>query len=57
MKFEYLGKYITNNLYLEEKAQQQVAKANKAVGCFYDVIWRNKFLKQETKARIYDTSD
>lgn len=56
MKFKYLGIDTTSYGDIEDEVRQQVAKANKVAGCLNDVIWRNKHLRRETKARIYKTT-
>lgn len=56
LKFKYLGIDITSYGNIEDEVRQQVTKANKVAGCLNDVIWRNKYLRQDTKARIYKTT-
>jgi len=37
----------------QSEVKYQAYKAAKLSGCLNDTIWRNKYLRQETKVRIY----
>jgi hypothetical protein len=48
MEFKYLGVNITSSGNLV-KAQ----RAARVAGCLNDLVWRNKCMRKETKAKIY----
>uniref|UniRef100_A0A6P7FTG7 Uncharacterized protein LOC114332484 n=1 Tax=Diabrotica virgifera virgifera TaxID=50390 RepID=A0A6P7FTG7_DIAVI len=52
-RFRYLGIDITSYGDVKEEVRQQSLKASKAAGSLNDTIWKNKHLRQDTKARIY----
>lgn len=54
MKFKYLG--IVINGYRDIEEVRQVSRENKAAGSLNETIWKNKHLRQDTKARIYKTT-
>ena len=51
--FYYLGIIIPNNGLLKIQVQDQTRKAIRLAGCVNDMIWDNKYLRIETKARLY----
>jgi hypothetical protein len=38
---------------LKMEVKEQVTIANRLAGCLNDTIWRNKYIREETKRRIY----
>lgn len=55
-KLEIDLQIIQHELNMTEKVRQEVIKANKSAGCLNGIIWRNKYLSRDTKARIYQTT-
>ncbi|KAI4486876.1 hypothetical protein M0802_012256 [Mischocyttarus mexicanus] len=55
MTFNYLGVEITSNRDLYRETANQVKKAAVVSGALKNIIWRNKYLRKETKTRIYKT--
>jgi hypothetical protein len=53
MNFIYLGLEVTSNGALQSGIKHQAHKAAKLFGCLNDTLWRNKYLRQEMKVRIY----
>ncbi|XP_057657794.1 uncharacterized protein LOC130894813 [Diorhabda carinulata] len=54
METNYLGITLSRCGDVEsEVKKKQVQKANRAVGCLNNAIWRNKHIRTETKTRIY----
>jgi hypothetical protein len=51
--FNHLGTNITNNVILKSQAQDQTRKATRLAGCMRDMLWDNKYLRIETKVKIY----
>ena len=41
--------------FLKEEVRKQVNKASAISGCLNSYIWRNKYLRRETKVKIYKT--
>ena len=54
MTFKYLGENISSDGFLKE-VRKQVNKASAISGCLKSYIWKNKYLRRETKVRIYKT--
>lgn len=55
MSFRYLGAHITSNRNLKEEVQKQTVKAAMMAGYLRDIIWRNKYMRLESKVRVYKT--
>ncbi|KAJ4427041.1 hypothetical protein ANN_26840 [Periplaneta americana] len=55
MSFNYLGAKITSDGCLKEEVRDQVNKAAAVSGYLNSYIWKNKYLRRETKIRIYKT--
>lgn len=53
LTFNYLGVTIASYGDLHGEVSQQAQKATRVSGCLNQVIWKNKYLNIETKARIY----
>ena len=53
MNFNYLGSGLSSNGILHTEVRKQVNKAARIAGSLNDMIWRNKYLRTETKVRIY----
>lgn len=51
-----MGKDINSYGDVEEAVGQQTLRASKAAGSLNDTIWKNKHLRENTKARIYKTA-
>lgn len=52
-----ISKPSTKNLSQEEEVEEdvkeQIIKANKKAGCMNNEIWRNNYLRTETKSKTY----
>lgn len=55
MSFKYLGASITSARNLKEEVKAQTTKASVISGCLRDIIWRNKYMSNKSKVRIYKT--
>ncbi|KAI4480031.1 hypothetical protein M0802_014287 [Mischocyttarus mexicanus] len=55
MTFNYLGVEITSHRDLYRETTNQVRKLAVVSGALKNIIWRNKYLRKETKTRIYKT--
>lgn len=55
MQIKYLGTTISSFGYLEHEVREQTNRASKISGCLNDFIWKNKYLRTNTKVRIYKT--
>lgn len=53
MKATYLGVEISAYGDIEQSVQTQAAKASRIAGCLSGTIFKNKYLRIETKGRIY----
>ena len=53
MTFDYLGTQITSYGFLSREVIHQANKAVKVSACLNDTIWYNKFLRQDSKVKIY----
>jgi hypothetical protein len=53
MEMKYLGIRLSSYGNMEDESKEQVTKANKVTCCLNDTIWRKKYIKKETKSRIY----
>lgn len=53
MQLKYLGTTITSSGMSLQEVKDQVTKANRIAGCLNHAIWYNKYLRQESKLRIY----
>jgi hypothetical protein len=53
MNFKYLEVEVTGDVALQSKVKHEVYKAARLSGCLNGTIWRNKYLRQETKVRNY----
>ena len=53
MKFKYLGVEISEYGDVEIEVCEQTNKAARIAACVGNIIWRNKHMRIETKARIY----
>ena len=51
MEFNYLGANSSGNLVKGIKTQVQ--KAARVASCLNDLVWRNKYMRKETKPKIY----
>ncbi|KAJ4449835.1 hypothetical protein ANN_01241 [Periplaneta americana] len=49
--FKYLGAEITNNGELNKEVNYQIVKANTISGYLNDTMWRNRYLRRETKKK------
>ena len=50
MEFNYLGANSSGNLVKGIKTQVQ--KAARVASCLNDLVWRNKYMRKETKSKI-----
>ncbi|KAI4472449.1 hypothetical protein M0802_016812 [Mischocyttarus mexicanus] len=55
MTFNYLGVEITSHPDLYKETINQVRKPAVVSEALKNIIWRNKYLRKETKTRIYKT--
>ena len=53
MSFQYLGVNTTSDRNLISEVRSQTTKFNNLSGCLRDVIWKNKFMLNQNKDRIY----
>lgn len=53
MEVKYLGMVITSSGDIDRETNEQITKTNRIAGCMNGVIWNNKYLRSDTKARIY----
>ena len=53
MSLKYLGTEINSWGMLQNEVLHQVNNAARIAGCMNDVIWRNKYLRKDTKVKIY----
>jgi hypothetical protein len=56
MKFNYLGVNINNSRNLVKEIKIQTQKAARVAGCLNYLVWRNKYIRKETKSNIYKTT-
>lgn len=54
--FKYLGAEITNHGNLPLEVREQTMKAARISGCLREIVWKNKYLKTESKVKIYKTA-
>jgi hypothetical protein len=52
MEFNYLDVNITSSENLVKKSKQ-AQKVERVAGCLNDIVWRNKYMRKETKSKIY----
>ena len=52
-KFNYLGVELSAKRYLKQEVRIQATKAANISGCFYNLVWLNKYMSTESKVRIY----
>jgi hypothetical protein len=50
---KYLGIRFSSYGNIEDEVKEQVTEANSVAGCLNDTIWRNIYIRKETKSRIY----
>ncbi|XP_045479803.1 uncharacterized protein LOC123684554 [Harmonia axyridis] len=55
MNIKYLGVEITSDGNNNKEARQQVMKGARISGYLRDVTWKNKYLRTESKVKIYKT--
>ncbi|XP_055378925.1 uncharacterized protein LOC129610383 [Condylostylus longicornis] len=55
MKFNYLGVETTAYRDIKAEMSKQTNKASLISGCLRQVVWRNKYMSQEAKVKIYKT--
>ena len=53
MEFNNLGVNITISGNLVRGIKIQAQEAARVAGCLNDLIWRNKYMRKETKSKIY----
>lgn len=53
MEFNCLGTSTTNSAQVENEVNVQVVKTNIVAGCMNDLVWNIKYLRIDTKARVY----
>ena len=53
MEFNYLDINITNSGSLIKEMKTQAQKAARVAGCLNYLVWRNKYMRKETKSKMY----
>ena len=48
-EFNYLGVNITCSRNLVKEIKTQAQKAARMTGCLNDLVWRNRYIRKETK--------
>ena len=56
LQFNYLGVEISAKRDLKQEVKLQTTKAARISGCLYNLIWLNKYVSTDCKARIYKTN-
>ena len=56
LQFNYLGVEISAKRDLKQEVKMQTTKAARISGCLYNLIWLNKYVSTDCKARIYKTN-
>lgn len=56
MSFNYLGVEVTSDRQLTKEVVNAANKARRISGALNNIIWRNKYLSQEAKTRVYKTA-
>ena len=47
---------LTSNNRANEEIEHQLMKARRIAGCMNNLIWNNKYLKQDGKTRVYNST-
>ena len=56
MEFNYLGVNIISSGNLVKDIKTEDQKAERVAACLNYLIWRNKYMRKETKSKIYKTT-
>ena len=51
MEFKYLGVIITSSGDLVREVKTQAQQAARVTGSLNDLVWRNKYIRKETKSK------
>ena len=49
MEFNYLGVSITSSGNMAKEIKTQAQRAARVAGCLNDLVWRNKYMRNEVK--------